>query len=247
LYEFIDGRKLRPDETGQEAIEKAAAFFRALNGPEKHRLARSLPAAAEACFNVAEHLALIDRRLSRLSAIPETDDASRAAAALCNRLRSHWGTFREHIATAAATREIGLTEILTMEQRCVSPSDFGFHNALLRANGDLCFIDFEYAGWDDPAKMAADFFCQPHLPVDTSYFEFFCERTMGFTCGAEALMERARVLMPAFRVKWSCIMLNDFLPDLAQRRRFANPDTDIGANQLAQLAKVEYALHALEG
>ena len=31
-------------------------------------------------------------------------------------------------------------------------------------DGRLWFIDFEYAGWDDPAKTVCDFFCQPGLP-----------------------------------------------------------------------------------
>src|SRR5690606_1492036 len=41
--------------------------------------------------------------------------------------------------------------------RLLSPSDFGFHNMLRRDDGSLAFIDFEYFGWDDPAKLAADF------------------------------------------------------------------------------------------
>src|SRR5258708_29751946 len=41
---------------------------------------------------------------------------------------------------------------------------FGFHNALLRPSQELCFLDFEYAGHDDPAKMVGDFFSQPAIP-----------------------------------------------------------------------------------
>ena len=41
--------------------------------------------------------------------------------------------------------------------KCLSPSDFGFHNVIVEKDKILRFIDFEYAGWDDPAKMVSDF------------------------------------------------------------------------------------------
>ncbi len=40
----------------------------------------------------------------------------------------------------------------------VSPSDFGFHNALLDDGGAISFLDFEYSGRDDPAKLDLRFF-----------------------------------------------------------------------------------------
>ena len=39
-------------------------------------------------------------------------------------------------------------------------SDFGFHN-VINKNNKLFFIDFEYAGLDDPIKLICDFYCQP--------------------------------------------------------------------------------------
>ena len=44
-----------------------------------------------------------------------------------------------------------------MEDLQISPSDFGFHNAL-RTNTGPVFFDFEFSGWDDPAKTIIDFF-----------------------------------------------------------------------------------------
>ena len=58
-------------------------------------------------------------------------------------------------------------------ERCLSPSDFGFHNAILANDGRLRFIDFEYAGWDDPSKLICDFFCQPAVPAPPQAFDRF--------------------------------------------------------------------------
>ena len=52
---------------------------------------------------------------------------------------------------------------LPVEQRTLSPSDFGFHNALRRPDGRVVFLDLEYFGWDDPAKMISDFLLHPAL------------------------------------------------------------------------------------
>ena len=65
------------------------------------------------------------------------------------------------------------------EEKSLSPSDFGFHNMLIDKNGRLRFIDFEYAGWDDPAKIICDFFCQPKFPVPMNWMDSFIEEALG--------------------------------------------------------------------
>jgi hypothetical protein len=47
---------------------------------------------------------------------------------------------------------------LAPKERVFSPSDFGLHNTLRKPGGQLIFLDFEDSGWDDPAKLMADFF-----------------------------------------------------------------------------------------
>ena len=73
----------------------------------------------------------------------------------------------------AAACGLYLDRPLDPADRCVSPSDFGFHNALREPSGRLRFIDFEYAGWDDPAKLVCDFFCQPAVPAPAGAFDRF--------------------------------------------------------------------------
>ena len=107
---------------------------------------------------------------------------------------------------------------------CLSPSDFGFHNALAGHDGKLTFLDFEYAGRDDPAKLASDFFCQPEVPVPLELSSRHFVRRLGD--GLEPRRSRAgravEILLDAYRIKWTCIILNDFLPLGAARRAFAD-------------------------
>lgn len=46
---------------------------------------------------------------------------------------------------------INLDDVFDPAQRTLSPADHGFQNTLVR-NGQLVFLDFEYAGWDDQAQ-----------------------------------------------------------------------------------------------
>jgi hypothetical protein len=129
--------------------------------------------------------------------------------------------------------------------RCLAPSDFGFHNALITDNGAIKFIDFEYAGWDDPGKMVADFFCQPERPVPFDFFEDFAQRVAFTTSDPKWHHRRFRLLLPVYRLKWCMIRLNDFLAVGGQRRRYACQEVEEDQRKRHQLESSRVALELL--
>ena len=79
----------------------------------------------------------------------------------------------------------------------------------------------EYAGWDDPAKLICDFFCQVEIPVPFIFLEFAIE-TLNFLAKEKRdFSERTMLLLPAIKIKWCCLLLNEFLSSEEKRRRFA--------------------------
>lgn len=237
LYEYVEGRKLTSLELDSERLSQAARFFRDLNARSNRDLAGLLSKASEACFSMAEHFALVDRRIERLVAFPNESPADRQALSFIAELGSAWQQIKDRISRQAGPETIAA--VLRVPDRCISPSDFGFHNAIVRQSGAICFIDFEYAGWDDPAKAVGDFFCQPAVPVSLDYFEDYMWQALNYSENAPALAERVRMLFPVFQIKWCCIMLNEFLPDAAQRRHFANPAEQPELRKQAQLQKAQ--------
>jgi hypothetical protein len=223
IYEFIAGRALSPADVTATRVREAAGFFLQLN--ENRAGAQALPLASEACFSVGDHLKLVDRRVERLDTIADPE-----ARRFAGELASRWKQVRSAIAARGAALEVGL-------ERCISPSDFGFHNALVRESGELAFLDFEYAGWDDPAKMLCDFFAHPAIAVPREHFEAFAAAALAFAAQPAFIEARARALFPLFQLKWCCIMLNEFVPGAAERRRFANPTQDEAAARQRQLEK----------
>ena len=137
-----------------------------------------------------------------------------------------WSAVKARLDRRRARRRIlRWTSCCDADDCCLSPSDFGFHNALVDETGRLSFLDFEYAGRDDPAKLVSDFFCQPEIPVPLRYHAGFVARLAEGLELDEAGRARCRMLLDAYRVKWTCIILNDFLPlgrrapGLCRRRR----------------------------
>jgi hypothetical protein len=237
LYEFVEGRKLESCELTRQHIIEAAGFIQELNSREDRD--RNLPTASEGCFSVEQHLLIVDNRLNRLLSLAVESDLERQARSFIGEIECEWQIIKDQI----SIRNGSISKELSFNDRCISPSDFGFHNALLKNSGDICFIDFEYAGWDDPAKMVGDFFLQPAVPVSFEYFDIFISKALDYSENKAELAERAHLLFPVFKIKWCCLMLNEFLPDAAKRRRFANPTQDPEKSKLLQLKKAQQFFH----
>jgi len=236
LYEFVEGRKLVSSELGRQHVMEAARFIRELNSAPNR--GQTLPTASEGCFSVEEHFEIVDLRIRKLKGIPVKSDLDCQALSFVGELEAAWEGIKRRITADNDSPSVPLKSA----DRCISPSDFGFHNALLRESGDICFIDFEYAGWDDPAKMVGDFFLQPEVPVPVEYFDQFAEEALAYSFNKVELKARARLLFPIFQIKWCCIMLNEFLPDAAKRRRFARPTKEPEIRKQKQLAKTQIFL-----
>jgi hypothetical protein len=235
IYEHIEGRKLAQSEIDRDCLEQAAEFFLRLNHAPALTHAQALPNASEACFSITEHFAMVDARIERLGGMPAGTAMEHEAREFTQVLSDRWQQAKAAILRGARQNRIDPDKGVV--PRCVSPSDFGFHNALATRNRGICFIDFEYAGWDDSAKMAGDFFLHPAVPVDMTYYDRFLDTTLSYAPQSASLAARARLLHPVFQTKWCCIILNDFLPAAAQRRRFAEAAFDEGLRKRGQLAK----------
>jgi len=245
LFEYVHGRHLEPREVSSDHVDQALDFVAALN--RDRTSATHLPAASEACFRLEDHLTTVTRRVARLRSIEVTDAIHAEALAF---VREEFTPLASEVLAMTrwqATR-LGLIadEPLAVADRVLSPSDFGFHNALRAdADGRLRFIDFEYAGWDDPAKLICDFFCQPAVPAPAVDRQRFIRAFAAASYEPARLTARVELLMPVYRVKWVCIRLNDFLQVGHQRRAFSDDAADPAGRRRTQLIQARQAVTAL--
>lgn len=89
----------------------------------------------------------------------------------------------------------------------ISPSDFGLHN-VLQDGVTVKFLDFEYAGNDNCLKLICDFYCQPRIPISNFQFRGFVNKLNNSVFHMDSLLDISTKFLPLFRLKWSCIILN---------------------------------------
>lgn len=239
VFEFITGRRLSPSEVNRNHVSQALMFLMELNRFRDANDGQQLPNASEACFSVAEHIQCVRKRVEKLQTSANLSSVSSNAThyiseQLVPAMDRAEVAIRERIESAGQS----LSEELPRRFRIISPSDFGFHNVFVDTAGNLRFFDFEYAGWDDPAKTICDFFCQIAVPAPPDCWLEFAESVARIS-GTE-MVTRSQLLMPLFRVKWCCIVLNPLLQTGRQRREFSGGrDADISENEcLARAQRV---------
>lgn len=246
LYEWVDGVALKPASVSQSDVQASARFWVALNVAASREGGTTLPDASEARFSIEAQMDLVAKRVSRLVNATPAPEVAIAAQAVIERVVATWTRVQTSVQAAASGLGLSVEQNIPAALRCLSPSDFGFHNALRRADGTLCFLDFEYAGWDDPAKTFGDFFAHPGVAVSREHWLSFWEVAMEIwpVPQREVVRQRAELLEPVFRLKWACIVLNELLPDAARRRDFAETRaaTDRGAKQGQQIEKAHHLL-----
>lgn len=217
VYERVPGKSIARGAATPRDVEDALDFLEELNAPA-HRARASFGPASEAFFSPAGVVANVRARLARLKAASPLPELS---------------SFLRRIETALARAERAcaragvLHEELPAAERLLSPSDFGFHNAL-RGPGGLRYFDFEYFGWDDPSKTFSDFILHPAMALDAGARDAFAA---GFFArfGSASLRRRLPLLYPLFGLKWCTILLNEFVSEHRQRREFARSATGAGA------------------
>ena len=234
LYGFVEGRALAAEDLAPELVEAALRLCVEVNRGRED--ARALPEASEACFSIADHLATVERRLARLGGL-DRGEPLRASALdlLTDRVEPRYATLKAGALDGLATLGIDFDRPIPAQARCLSPSDFGFHNALLRADGSVAFLDFEYAGWDDPANLVCDLFSQVAFPLPMVYYRGFAD---GLAEALELTPAHRRsfdLLLPLYRIKWICLVLQNFLPAIQRRRAFAGGEAALaGRLRLAE-------------
>lgn len=246
LFEFVPGVRIQPGAISPDHLAQSISFITRIQRLRRLKNASLLPPASEACFCFDEHLSCIDRRIDRLAQLSETDATDAAMKRWVRaELTPAWETLRAHVLNVLDQLALNVDSVLAPGDRIISPSDFGFHNVIQEPSGQLRYVDFEYAGWDDPAKLICDFFCQPAVPAPPAQFGEFASTVCEATGNSKLHLARAKLLHPVYQVKWCCIMLNEFLPSDARRRQFARPQEDSSLARLSRLKSAQAALLAI--
>lgn len=238
FYEYIEGIPAQSISVSRNQVEQVLTFFFEINAHKNQKQAQMLPEEKEACFSIQEHLDCVERRVRGLNKIERTTELGQSAYELGTELiQPLWEKIRESIFKGCSRFQMDVAKRIHFQDRSLSHSDIGFHNAILTANGRIRFIDFEYAGWGDPAKMVCDFFCAPKVPVPMKFFEEFTRAISKYLKEPANFLRRVELLLSLYHLKWCCILMNDFLPLDSSRRQFSlgRPSQEVLQKQLEKV------------
>lgn len=220
-YQFIEGKKILSSETTSSDIDAVSRFIFGLCAL-KNKIGGAIPSAADACFSIQAIIENINQRLERLNNSPNTTPIEQE----CHRfLQNEFKLSFEKIVSWCKSclneSKLSFADEIKQEDKILSPSDFGFHNALRQEDGKIFFLDFEYFGWDDPAKTIADFLLHPAMKLDDNLKQQFIQNMLGGLKENKTLAYRLEIVYPLFGLKWCTILLNEFVPEYFSRREFS--------------------------
>ena len=241
FYEFIKGTPPGKD-ISQQDIDGAVYFLETLKGLSAQAADFNFKGASEAFFCGKDIVNNLRERLKRFSLEERTHEYVALQEYLKNEFLPLLDAVEAWSKEYITGQSVSWTQDLSKQYWTLSPSDFGFHNALRTSAGSMVFLDFEYFGWDDPAKLVSDFLWHQHEAMNMpGKFKMYFVQRMSTIFGKDPYFKiRLNSVFPLFGLKWCLILLNEFIHTDAQRREFAQPPIkNKTETRLEQLAKAK--------
>jgi len=238
LFSYIEGQSGETADLGEHDFQQAADFIRQLLSLDRKKPAQQLGLASEACFDIDGLITAIQQRRDFLRSLPgDIPDADR----LQNFLGAEFDPAFDRCCAGLKKSDSGY-----QLSRVLSPSDFGFHNALKDVDGRWHFLDFEFSGWDGFEKMIADFLLHPGMQLAVEQQGRLLALVAGHWPDCEASWRMMPTIYRLCALKWTLILLNEFNPDRMRQRMLANPAGATPAQRRhEQLLKAGMAIEGL--
>ena len=207
VFSFLPGKKLSASSISPKNIANASSFISKVARVD----VEGLREAKDAHFSFEGHVKSIEGRVNALEVASRSRHSNdEFKYFLAEELRPFWEETKQRVFLPRYDRYWNTI-------RCfLSPSDFGFHN-ILHSDSRLNFIDFEYAGQDDLAKLLSDFRFCPQIKIKKNHAEIFCRKIIDELELDNGFEKRLEILNSLGRTKWLCIVLNVFLPNKNRR------------------------------
>jgi len=239
IHSLLPGRPLAERRITRAHVDQALRFLGKLQ--TLRGKAGRIASAADSRNCLADYPRHLERRLARIEAgLPRATPEARALVK--KRVRPAMDAlisdFKRRCGAELHAKLPRSTEIL-------SPSDFGFHNAVEGPGGTLRFVDFEYFGWDDPAKLAADFSHHAGQRVTPALKKRFRDGFAKLVRDRRGFERRLALVDGLVAFEWILIVLNVLTPESLTRRRFSDPKRDASVLVRERLRRAKAMLRRL--
>ncbi|MDC1280942.1 hypothetical protein N8Z28_01510, partial [bacterium] len=199
ILEYIKGRTIK--KITHQNLFDALIFVEQLYKLSNNK---SYSLATEACLNANELVNQIDKRFIKFK-LTQNKDLQKIITKL----------FKLYEIVRKRAYELwpkyNINKNLKKKFLTFSPSDFGFHNAILNEKNKLKFIDFEYFGLDDPVKLISDFLWHPGMELTEKQKITFTTDFYRIFKKDKYLKQRLNAAFSLYGIRWGLIILNNFI------------------------------------
>lgn len=234
VYGYIKAKPFKQNDIQKSDILLVARFLISLHALSKKKKAALLPAASESAQSMRDYLDIIETRFGNLMRISKTSQYGKEISLILSKLVPLYRKIKDTVHNAYKEKKLSLTS--TIASRTLSPSDIGFGNILKSTDGRLFFYDFEYGGWDDPAKTISDLYLHPAVSFPQRWRELFFKNVLVIADDKD-MYNRLGLVYLIISIKWCIIMLNPFVK---------LPQVRVGKNKYEQFDKVKKRIVNLE-
>lgn len=204
-FNFIKGSKIKKAQ--KKHLNKCLVFLKKINHKTSYKKFK-FQNASDACLSIESHIQTCESRLSKLIVKYRNYSSlndKKIFKFLKNSIIPEFKKVKLRINNLFSKYQI--VKKLDKEEMILSPSDFGFHNIIL-TNKELFFIDFEYAGWDDPNKLISDFFLNPDYSISKKNKKYFLSNFDKVFKKTLSNSHKFRLILKIHFLKWVCVIIN---------------------------------------
>ena len=199
LIEWYDGKKIK--FMNNSYLEEFILFIKKINTNKISKI-KYFDNASASCFSYSNIKEQIYFRLNNINKFAENN--KELSFFLNNDIKFFLNRILVDSKLNWPTKS---NKLLDISKRILSPSDFGLHNALVMSN-KLKFFDFEYFGWDDPAKLICDFILHPSMSLSIDQKKYWIKSLINYFYKDTYLIHRIKNSYFLYGVIWCLIILN---------------------------------------
>jgi hypothetical protein len=243
VYSFAAGRPRSAVEFGAADLEAVASFAANLHGVVPSTDGEDIAPAADASFSIEQQLAVVDGRLQAFEKFAGSPEAFDEVRSLDRELDLRAAITELSQRATSGTSEAERQAVLPRSAWRINTADFGPQNMLLTADGQFTVVDFEAAGWDDPARLVMGFVAHATSEdLTSSQVELFLgsyARALELQDREVARFERVGLL---YDLEWIAIYSSALTSEAVAAKQFATREFDRPAYLAGAIAKLRRRL-----
>jgi len=247
IYDFIDGHE--PAEMGDADVQQLADFLTDLDDKGESLLGANLPKAKDARLTLLDYVSAIGKLFNPVMSAVQAKGPTDIMLFMMTDMEQLRQDNINHFYLWCKREKWDREALLPEKERIFSPADFGFHNTLRTEDGKLVVFDFEYSGWDDPAKLMADFFYNTQQDLSMEHKLKVLDAFVKHRTWDKNFLNRFWAISDLVAIEWIVRTLQVTVPAEQQRLRVENPNLNIDklvAERFAQAQEMRKNFQPME-